>query len=413
MADPTPAPPVAEPAWLGGSIRAEAPGHSPLVVVVLRASPDAPPRARIVEHVTLEGEGLWGLPLPPGAYEIAAFADSDGDGACGDEPFLSASGDPLVLAPGERVEELALVVPADGRFLRARDAFDLAGLRARSPAEQERRLLEQCAVLGGLTTLGDPRFETPIGRMGLWRRVDFTLTQGPGIWFLEPYDPGRIPVLFVHGITGHPREFAALVEQLDARRFQPWFFFYPSGTSLQESGRLLASLLARLQSGHGFDRLAIVAHSMGGLVARAAVFEYEAATGRPDIRVCVSISAPVAGDAFAARGADGPGLLPMPPALRDLAAGSPFLAGLFQLDPDTHHRPRRLPSHVQLHLLYGYDNGGTGDSGDGVLTLAQMLRPELQAEARSALGVDATHTGILRAEASFAALDAALEPLTR
>ena len=40
-------------------------------------------------------------------------------------------------------------------------------------------------------------------------------------------------MLFVHGAEGYPQQFAKLIEGLDRTRFQPWFFFYPSGARLE------------------------------------------------------------------------------------------------------------------------------------------------------------------------------------
>jgi hypothetical protein len=54
---------------------------------------------------------------------------------------------------------------------------------------------------------------------------------GPGarIQVLEPYDTSRIPVLFIHGIGGTPRDFRAVIDALDRTRFQAWVFSYPPG----------------------------------------------------------------------------------------------------------------------------------------------------------------------------------------
>jgi len=72
-----------------------------------------------------------------------------------------------------------------------------------------------------------------------------------------------------------------LARSLDAERFQPWFYFYPSGAPLDEVSDYLARSLAQLEVAHGFEALAIVAHSAGGLVARGALLEQAHPTGRP------------------------------------------------------------------------------------------------------------------------------------
>src|SRR5207244_7410145 len=86
---------------------------------------------------------------------------------------------------------------------------------------------------------------------------------------VEECDASRTPILFVHGIGGYPTEFKYLVGKLDRRRFQPWFAYYPSGLDLDRVADGFARWMQVLQVRCGFRRLVVVAHSMGGLVARA------------------------------------------------------------------------------------------------------------------------------------------------
>ena len=62
-----------------------------------------------------------------------------------------------------------------------------------------------------------------------WEPFAFVEDGGTGIHFLQPYDPDKVPVLFVHGINGAPRDFTALIQNLDQSRYQPWVLSYPSG----------------------------------------------------------------------------------------------------------------------------------------------------------------------------------------
>jgi pimeloyl-ACP methyl ester carboxylesterase len=106
---------------------------------------------------------------------------------------------------------------------------------------------------------------------GMWTPLQSVLENGAGIFFIEPYDPSRIPVVFVHGVSGTAGDFRALVDALDKHRFQAWFFQYPSGGRLENVARFLQTLLAEMQARHRFERYIVVAHSAGGLVARSAL----------------------------------------------------------------------------------------------------------------------------------------------
>jgi pimeloyl-ACP methyl ester carboxylesterase len=242
---------------------------------------------------------------------------------------------------------------------------------------------------GEVVTLDDARFDPKNAKRGLWRPMDFMIHVGAGIYFLDPYDPDRVPVLFVHGINGHPREFTTLVEQLDRSRFQPWVFFYPSGIHLDGLGRVLANLMRDLRARHGFEEVVVVAHSMGGLVARAGILEYGAMSSHPTIRLFVSISTPWAGHAAAQAGVDRAPRVAY--SWFDIAPGSDFLLGLFLHDDG---RPRRLPSDLAHHLLFGFVHG-KGD--DGVVSVDSQLRWEAQQQARRLYGLAYDHAGILRA----------------
>jgi pimeloyl-ACP methyl ester carboxylesterase len=152
-----------------------------------------------------------------------------------------------------------------------------------------------------------------------------------------------------------------------------------------------------------FHRLVVVAHSMGGLVARA--FIQRAAAGAvpviAGIDTFVSISTPWGGHPAAGRGVEhAPAVVP---AWRDLVPGSAFLE-------TTMGTP--LPHDVRYYLFFGF-GGGSGSrfvpgANDGVVTVAAELDPRAQIAARRMFGYDETHTGILNSAAVAAQLNAVL-----
>lgn len=101
----------------------------------------------------------------------------------------------------------------------------------------------------------------------------------------EPYRPGRIPVVFVHGTTSSPGRWADMENDLidDARirkRFQFWFFSYDSGNPIAYSAmrlrRALRDAVARFDP-DGRDaclrHMVIIGHSQGGLLTKMAVID--------------------------------------------------------------------------------------------------------------------------------------------
>ncbi|RYD23025.1 MAG: alpha/beta fold hydrolase, partial [Verrucomicrobiaceae bacterium] len=124
---------------------------------------------------------------------------------------------------------------------------------------------------GDVVSLKNPSFDLETGTKGLWAPLTAARLYGLGVYFLQPYQPSKIPVILVHGIGGTPRIWEPLIASLDKKRYQPWIFSYPSGLPIEDSAKALANLTHRLKGHHHFKKTHVVAHSMGGLVARRAV----------------------------------------------------------------------------------------------------------------------------------------------
>ncbi len=384
---------------ISGTVTTEKPARGPLVVTLFTRGADD---YVLVDYFTAATPGTWVFGVQPGTYWVAAFEDVNSDGAYQDEPFYRPGPEEsLTLAAGQRVAGIEIVIPREGRA-RHSGRLTLAGMMARGAAEQQAKSIYALSVNGTVTTLDDPRFDSKTAQKGMWEFYDFLVEGRAGIYFLEEYDPRRIPVLFVHGIGGTPRDFATLIGTLDRRRFQPWVLYYPSGGRLDTTVLWMNELFTRLEVELKFETVAVIAHSMGGLVARGFVLQHHDTSGRATVRTFVTISSPLGGMESA-----GQGVARSPIVVRSwygLAPGSPFLEGLFYKDPETRAMRRRLPEEVTYHMLFGFKGGGTSGSSDGVVPLVSQLRPEAQEEARSLRGYDENHTSILRSPAVSARL---------
>jgi pimeloyl-ACP methyl ester carboxylesterase len=95
--------------------------------------------------------------------------------------------------------------------------------------------------------------------------------------FMQPYDPKRIPVLFVHGLDSTPATFAPmyfkLLQDPEIREhYQFWVFSYPSGYPYPYSASLLRRELDEIKRDYpGHKNMVIVGHSMGCLISRLMV----------------------------------------------------------------------------------------------------------------------------------------------
>lgn len=216
----------------------------------------------------------------------------------------------------------------------------------------------------------------------------------------------KIQLLLVHGIDGSPRDFQTLIAGIDRSRYHVWLFYYPSGLALDQRGTILAHAVGRIvfASDSADLRVAIVAHSMGGLVGLRAVHEL-CRSGRPAyLRMYASFDTPYGGvDSVAGAVKRGTELLP---SWIDVAAGSPFLTRL---------HATQFPKDLPFHLFFGWGKAGHhGPSpvGDGTISLPSQLDPRAQAAATAMTGFGETHVGILSDPKALEALARALAQAT-
>lgn len=108
-------------------------------------------------------------------------------------------------------------------------------------------------------------------------------TEETGLYFVTPYEPGKIPVVFVHGLVSSPDAFKNVLNELMPEKwfrdnYQIWLYNYPTGNPWIYSSMMFrekmreALAYARSTGGNGkLDRMVIVSHSMGGLLTRSSV----------------------------------------------------------------------------------------------------------------------------------------------
>jgi pimeloyl-ACP methyl ester carboxylesterase len=104
-----------------------------------------------------------------------------------------------------------------------------------------------------------------------------------GIYLIHPYDPNKIPILFIHGLLSSPISWQNLTNDLCSdpkvlEHYQPWFFLYPTGEPVLESAAELREDLQATQrlfdpngTAIASHHVVVVAHSMGGLLGHTLV----------------------------------------------------------------------------------------------------------------------------------------------
>jgi triacylglycerol esterase/lipase EstA (alpha/beta hydrolase family) len=105
------------------------------------------------------------------------------------------------------------------------------------------------------------------------------------LYRMDAYDPQRIPVVFVHGLMSDPHIWLNAVNAIAAspelrRRYQPWYFLYPTAIGVPQAARKLRETLLNARqhfdpdhNDPGFNQMILIGHSMGGLLSRLQVTE--------------------------------------------------------------------------------------------------------------------------------------------
>jgi pimeloyl-ACP methyl ester carboxylesterase len=277
-----------------------------------------------------------------------------------------------------------------------------------------------------------------------------------GLRFLEPYQPGKIPLIFVHGLISDPTVWSEIVNHLRAQtwfnqHYQVWGFNYATGspfvTSAMQLRHQVNEALMRLDPNAedpALQQMVLVGHSMGGLVAKLQVTDSgdrlwssvahvplaalqataEAKNelaqrlyfcAQPNVRRVIYIATPHAGSSLAARGVGRLSSALIRPdesmqgrhamLVRDnpeaftptFRRRIPTSIDLLEPNDPTLQAIYHLPvaPHVTQHTILG--TGATPlplNRGDGVVLVPSAGHPDATSEHHVAAG----HTGILDRE---------------
>ncbi len=116
---------------------------------------------------------------------------------------------------------------------------------------------------------------------GLLRPDQFSVA--PAILMQAPHQPGKIPVLFIHGLASNPGAWMKMVNRLQAdpflrNRYEFWFAYYPTGATLMSSALRIRGELHALRESidpthadPALDQMVVVGHSLGGVLTKQLV----------------------------------------------------------------------------------------------------------------------------------------------
>ena len=373
---------------LFGEIVSNSPLKKPIVVVAYSNHNGV---VTVADYTVLSEPGQYEMLVPDGNYELFAFEDNNGDFYYNKGELAGYYGKPDKVKPqvGGAVFGLDIVLASQTKqpvSSFANMLVEFSGGKRKSSTSA-----------GAIANLNDPVFSAEYGLSGFWTPLEFFKRVGCNIYFLEPYDAKKTPILFVHGAAGSPQDWLYFIKNIDRSLYQPWIFYYPSGARLDTISFLLRTKLYSLYRKYQFESLYVVAHSMGGLVSRSAIIEKD--NFHDTLKLFVSISTPWGGEQRAKTGVESsPAVIP---SWKDVVPDSEFIKRVFatKLDPA-----------IRYYLFFGHKGGGSmfRQNNDNTVTLESMLDLRAQADALKVAGLNEDHVSILSSPEMMAQFKAVL-----
>jgi hypothetical protein len=204
-----------------------------------------------------------------------------------------------------------------------------AGTDVPTPARGLRSLISPAALSGGLTELawvGAHALLYPLGTRTEQLRLDGRYRPGaqpPAVRALFADDPlaAHIPVVLVHGLVDNRSVFTVMRRALRRRGFAQvcTWNYSPLQRDVESAAEALGRHIERVCRETGHERVHVVGHSLGGLVARYLV---QRLGGDARVESLVTLGTPHGGTLWAH-------VLPTP-LVRQLRPGSPLIEELAQ-----------------------------------------------------------------------------------
>ena len=370
-------------AELYGTITDDSEQEKPIIILLYEVLPD---RKNLIAYTITHRPRTFHFVTMPGHYIIAAFKDTNEDLVYQEGEYAGYYGapSPVTLESGKTVRDINIILqPPQTLSLKESPNLSHPGIKAKQGLPYSR------VAIGEITNLDDPRFNRENGRMGLWEPIRFWETVNGGVFFLEPFSPQKIPVLFFHGAGGHPQEWDSIIQALDHSKYQPWVVFYPSGFRLNWIVNGMKDLINEIYVTYKFKKIVVIAHSMGGLISRSLLNHNAKADDQYQFKILfITLSTPWGGHQAAQLGVDfAPAVIP---SWVDMVPGSPFQQSLFQT---------AWPDRMEFYLLFSFKGGRnpfTNGNDDGAVSLISQLKMDAQEAAVNSFGFNEDHRSILK-----------------
>ena len=363
-----------------GTISAPGIKQKPVVVVACSIEPFIPGqntngiKNKIYSYVILDQPKEFMIYVPDGDYHLFALTDINNDFIFEDREVVGIYGKPdkISLAKNEIKTNINFSIKnsESGQILfpgKFSLPYDYNSIEYSGENGQKRKIFSEI-------------FSSDNAKIGWWHPTLFMKAFGANIYLAEEYDPQKIPVLFIHGAQGSPHDWVYFYIRLDRKKYQPLFFYYPSGLRLPLLAQILYLKIKELELRYQFKQLYVIAHSMGGLVSRSMLTHYYNENENL-IKLYVTFATPWSGFEFAdAALKTAPYVLP---SWIDVSSQSMFIKTTLD---------KNIPVSIDYYLFFGKQD--TTSKG-------RALDARAYADAKGIFGFDTDHNTILSEKEVF------------
>ncbi|MBN2403814.1 MAG: alpha/beta hydrolase [Spirochaetes bacterium] len=342
--------------------------EQPILITVCSANPLKDGKSRFAGHILLNHTKEFMIYLPEGEYFLYAILDLNNDYIFEDKETAGFYGKPDKISLLKNEIKSGIIIPV-GALAQPESIFP-----ERLSVQHKYNSVEYTTYNGQVRKIYSEIFSSDNAKIGWWHPSLFMKAFGANIYLTEKYDPDKMPVLFIHGAQGSPYDWAHVYVHLDKNKFQPLFFYYPSGLRLPMLSELLYIRMKDLQQKYKFKEIYMAAHSMGGLVSRSMLTNYYKKNDKL-IKLYVTFATPWSGFEFAdAAMKTAPYVLP---SWIDVSSHSMFIKTTLD---------RSIPLSVDYYLFFGkYDKTSKN----------RALDSRVYKDAKGIFGFNADHNTIL------------------
>jgi uncharacterized alpha/beta hydrolase family protein len=355
-------------------------------------------KQEIVSSYYISGEGYFSLYLPEGIYSIVILADLNKDSLFNTQECIGYYKDDSYFTVNPKFARSGII---SGLQLLANP---LRPFSLNNPIQLHYPLSFNAEPThnsppGSIRQLSDTLFSPLMSEIGIYKPDKFLALSGIYFYALKEADANKIPLIMIHGYGGSPRDFEHIVKSIDTSTFSLWFFYYPSGQSLEKTAAIFYEIFLSNRIIHYKPQgITILAHSMGGLVARRALNILSQSNTRIPSIEYISLSSPYGGNEEADEG-----LRVAPVTIeswKELASKSDFIK---KLNED------KLDKKIHFHLIFGYKmESNESESSDGSIVLKSQLHYPAQKIASTFTGFNETHRSILSSTDVFEKINSIL-----